>query len=139
MNKENLNFQSVVHLTLIQILEKLSKVIFYSSIILIFLFLNKFFLKIQEFSSNLNRSDEYNSISTELFNTITDYFIQANDSDNNVFKEKHNFYICSILIRRVCSTNLAKQNTDELLTYFNVLFKYCMKIHKEILKNISSK
>lgn len=95
--------------------------------------------QIQEFSSNLNRSDEYNSASNELFNTILSYFIQTNDSPVNVdLQEKHNFYICSILVRRVCSLNLAKQSTQEQLDYFKQIFKFSMKIHKDKMKRIES-
>lgn len=137
-----MDFQSVAHLTLIQILEKLSKVI------LVKKKLNKNINlknvlnteKIQEFSSNLNRSEEYNSLSTELLNAIISYFIKTNDSttENSELQEKHNFYICSILIRRVCSPNLTKLNTEEQLEYFKLLFKYSMKYHKDKMKKIEN-
>jgi hypothetical protein len=68
------------------------------------------------------------------------YFIEANDlaSENKELLAKHNFYICSILIKRACSSNLAQKNTEGQLSYFKLLFKHCMKIHKEKMKNLKN-
>ena len=56
------------------------------------------------------------------------------DSCNDIY----NFQICSLLIKRFCSKTIDKVLTDELNEYFKSLFNNLYKLHKKLLKKLSS-
>lgn len=123
---ENPVYLSFAHLALIQVLENISK--------------------IQEFSRlALNKAEDSATKLNKIFNQILGYFIQLTDQLKSEeepteylreFQESHLFYVCLILMRRVC--NASGEEDSEQLSYFQALLQTCMKVHKKILKAVKT-
>ena len=82
-----------------------------------------------------------------LFRRLIDYFIDLNNSFANEERknslENHNFCICSILMRRICSSQgfnaeNEAQDQSEQINYFNLLLNFCLKHHKSKVKEIKA-
>ena len=88
-----------------------------------------------------------NSTLNLLYKRLIDYFIELNSSFESEERkdslENHNFYICSILMRRICSSQGFKTNENEAIedqnehvNYFNLLLNFCLKNHKLKVKEL---
>ncbi len=116
---------SVIDLAFIQILEKICK--------------------IQEHSSSDNK--DYLKKLNDLFEKLVNYFIdlkeKSYDAENDEASSSimhHNFYICSILMRNICSKSFKKsENEAKKLKYFKLLLDSCLKYHKKNIKTIKNK
>ncbi len=84
----------------------------------------------------------------EIFDKILAYFIELTERKEDArsigaylceFKDTHLFYICQILMRRVCSdvTSINQDNVKQF-EYFQVLLKACMKTHKDKMKSVGN-
>lgn len=86
----------------------------------------------------------------EVFNKILNFFIEISGKMNNEkkseyfseFQENHLFYICLILMRRICSSiESINQDNVKQFEYFKNLYSTCLKTHKEkmkIVKNVAT-
>jgi hypothetical protein len=86
-----------------------------------------------------------------MFERLINYFIttMSNDTDNDEHAStseirQHSFYICSILIRQMCSSSSSslssKQSAPATATqtaYLTKLLDSCLKLHKKIIKHVS--
>ncbi len=113
---QNAKLVSIIQLNLIQILDKI--------------------VKSQEIclSKENGELSNYNSSLNVILNKLFNYFIELNNElENDISIQNHNFYLCSNLIRHLIATN-AKE--EQLVKYFNILLKYCLKNHKNKMKMI---
>ncbi len=85
----------------------------------------------------------------EIFDKVLGYFIELTDriEANEIisvyldeFKETHLFYICQILMRRICSdvTSINQDNVKQF-DYFQTLLKACLRTHKDKMKSVGNK
>ena len=73
-----------------------------------------------------------------------DYFIKLNESEKSQNTiDNDNFCVCSILMRRLCSPfesnpedSDSKENIDDYINYFNSLINFCLKYHKNKVKEL---
>ena len=86
-----------------------------------------------------------------LYKRLIDYFIRLNDSFESEERkssiENHNYCICTILMRRICSSQgfrttsedeaaSTSEDQNEHVNYFNLLLNYCLKHHKLKVKEL---
>ena len=111
----------------------------------------------QEFSLAVNKAADNATKLNKIFNKILDYFIQLTKQLKSEaeptseylveFQASHLFYVCLILMRRVCHSSggeekatagsaFGKEDDLEQFSYFQALFQTCMKVHKKILKEV---
>lgn len=113
---------SIINLTFLQTLEKICKI---------------------QDQSNLKQTDEsYCKNLNDLSEKLIDYFINLSmDRDSQTY-ENHSFYICSILMRHICSTNFKNLdnkkvlNNEKKMEYFKLMLEFCLKKHKKYVKKV---